>query len=72
MARHEHDCEHCKPLGEHGIYDLYFCEQHGSPTVIARFGPDGDYISGMCFADEGVLLVAKTRAVEAGYVTPSV
>lgn len=47
--RHQHDCDKCISLGEHNEYDLYYCEQGGLPTVIARFGPEGEYKSGMCF-----------------------
>ena len=66
--RHEHDCEKCKILGEFQEFDLYFCEQQiGGATVIARFGPDGDYSSGMCFADSMPELgEAKRRAIAAG------
>lgn len=72
MARYEHDCDQCKPLGVHDEFDLYFCEQHGMPTVIARFGVDGDYLSGMCFATDGPLREAKTRAIVAGFLMPNV
>jgi hypothetical protein len=72
MARYEHDCDQCKPLGAHDEFDLYFCEQHGMPTVIARFGADGDYLSGMCFATDGPLKEAKTRAIVAGFLMPNV
>ena len=69
--RYEHDCANCKPLGEFDEFDLYFCEQGGvGPTVIARFGPDGDYFSGMCFADAMPELgEAKRRAIAAGLLT---
>ena len=51
---HEHDCEDCKFLGnfedQHGRYDLYFCPQHGAPTLIARWSSNGpDYMSGLVF-----------------------
>jgi len=50
MARYEHDCANCIPLGEFEEYDLYFCDQGGvAPTVIARYGPYGDYHSGLYF-----------------------
>jgi len=71
MARYQHDCDQCKPLGEHEEYDLYFCEQNGSPTVIARFGLDGDYLSGLPVSNSGVLFVAKTRAIAAGLLAPN-
>jgi hypothetical protein len=69
--RYEHDCDHCKALGEFQEADLYFCEQGGvEPTVIARYSDDGpDYSSGMVFASvHPALGEAKRRAIEAGYL----
>lgn len=71
--RFAHDCSECVALGEYAEYDLYFCKQGGSPTVIARFGnEDGDYSSGLYEAGfESVwpeLAVAKQRATAAGYL----
>lgn len=52
VMRYQHDCNHCVPLGQYQENDLYYCDQHGMPTVIARYGNDGpDYTSGMGFAD---------------------
>ena len=54
--KHPHHCTECVFLGAH-IYesvwhDLYYCEQsRNMPTVIARYGPEGDYISGMQFVN---------------------
>lgn len=52
-----HDCQRCQFLGNYiltedkdfaGYYDLYWCEQLGTPTVIARWSCNGpDYMSGM-------------------------
>lgn len=68
-AQHEHDCDDCAFLGIHGDYDLYFCETN--PTVIARYGVDGDYISGLVFIPTmPILAEAAKRAVAAGLVTP--
>jgi hypothetical protein len=54
-------------LGEWKEFDLYFCPQHGVPTVIARYGPDGDYQSGLPAADAiPALGEAKRRAIAAG------
>lgn len=52
MAEIKHDCPCCKFLGSEFLkneqFDLYFCEQNGKiPTVIARWGEDGDYYSGL-------------------------
>lgn len=53
MKFHNHDCDCCKHLGseqkDDNAYDYYVCEQQGMPTVIARFGSDGDYFSGLLF-----------------------
>jgi len=47
---HEHDCSRCLFLGTHKSHDLYFCEQSGHPTVIARYSSKGsEYISGVEF-----------------------
>ena len=58
---HEHDCTTCQYLGSYeykgATYDLYFCNSQGlskTPTVIARYGEDGDYLSGMRFARSAV------------------
>ncbi len=71
--RYEHDCDCCKPLGIFGKFDLYFCSQPATektPTVIARFGKDGDYSSGLIFADFSPELgEAKRRAIAAGLLT---
>jgi len=68
--RYTHDCDACKPLGEFGNADLYFCAQLGIPTVIARFSSDGpDYTSGMEFAkSRNDLAEAKKRAIAAGHL----
>ncbi len=70
--RYKHDCDKCKPLGEFGTYDLYFCEQDGDPTVIARYGNDGhEYDSGLFLAPYiDYLTEAKKRAIEAGHLKP--
>lgn len=68
--RYHHDCDNCRPLGQFEEFDLYVCpEQVGGPTVIARFGLDGDYLSGLCFADTVPALgEAKRLAVAAGWL----
>jgi hypothetical protein len=51
--RHEHDCHRCDYLGRFKEYDLYIClrqqEYLDLSTVIARYGPQGEYRSGLCF-----------------------
>ena len=71
--RYKHDCEKCKPLGEFGSYDLYFCDHDSwvSPvTVIGRFGDKPEeYSSGMELAEYAPeLREAKKRALELGYL----
>ena len=49
---YEHDCNECTFLGNYECegteYDLYFCKQNDMiDTVIARFGTDASYMSGM-------------------------
>lgn len=81
----EHDCNECVFLGlfmskkyeasifDHRNYDLYFCNQGGLFTVIARYGNDGhSYISGLPFAKHGVvkpLCVARSLAIEKKLMT---
>ena len=66
--RYTHDCDCCVYLGNHDHYDLYFCGSE--PTVIARYGNDGqEYISGLVFAKPDktkALYIAKTIAIKQG------
>jgi hypothetical protein len=72
----KHDCEHCHFLGNvlagGKEVDLYFCNQAGMPTVIARYSDEGsDYASGMPFGhpvDGSIaeLMVARALAVRKG------
>ena len=58
---YKHDCPCCTFLGNYEVegtkYDLYHCEQSSmdTPTVIARFGTDGSYMSGMSFGMNDLL-----------------
>lgn len=66
--QHLHDCEECVFLGTHENYDLYYCS--ANPTVIARYGSEGDYISGLVFAERiPALNVAADRAITVGLLT---
>jgi hypothetical protein len=57
---HEHDCTSCVYLGSEEIeftdftekLDFYYCpDEAGIPhTIVARYGIDGDYYSGLGFA----------------------
>ena len=71
--RFQHDCDKCKPLGEFGDADLYFCPAQlvGGENVIARYSDDGgDYQSGMEFADKiPALGEARNRAIAARHMT---
>lgn len=72
-----HDCQHCTFLGHYysnlyngqfgSIADLYHCVQGGRlPTVIARFGNEGDqYLSGLN-SDLPALKEAQNRAKAQG------
>ena len=66
--QHTHDCDSCTFLGTSANYDLYHCGQEGSmPTVIARYGEDGSYKSGMYFASRDKELgEAKELAIAKG------
>lgn len=45
------DCKSCIFLGSFHEYDLYVCVS--APTIIARFGDAGEYISGLEMAMSG-------------------
>lgn len=67
--RFKHDCEHCKPLGEFGEADLYFCDTPWiGVTVVARYSDEeSDYVSGMELANfHGDIKEAKKRAIDGG------
>jgi len=76
VMRFQHDCKHCVPLGQYQENDLYYCDQHGCPTVIARYGNDGpEYTSGMGFAEIDprlsiALLMAKAMGLVSAVFTP--
>lgn len=66
-AMFQHDCDECIYLGSADRTrpnDLYVhVEQY--PTVIARYGVDGDYISGLEFAEHiPELALAVVRATK--------
>lgn len=65
--QYQHDCERCTFLGRFQNHDLYHCiDPH---TLIARFGEDGEYTSGLCFvAHIAVIREAGHRAVTAGLI----
>jgi hypothetical protein len=67
--KHEHDCDACVYLGSDQWYDYYFCPR-GDQTLIARYGPDGQYDSGMCFyGRNGSITEAGNRAIARGLIT---
>jgi len=47
--RFRHDCERCRFLGIYDEFDLWVHpkDTEGSPTVIARYGEDAEYVSGL-------------------------
>lgn len=63
--RYVHDCEQCKFLGLYEEYDLYFCDQNKfGPTVVARYGDEGDeYTSGLHMHTQA-LIEAEVRALD--------
>lgn len=60
--RWEHDCSDCTWLGPLNSADLYACITGYGPdnlkieTVIARYGPEGEYRSGLEFIDKDAAL----------------
>jgi hypothetical protein len=70
---HEHDCDNCTHLDSVTMdgtdYDLYFCPQGRRPTVIARFGKWGEYISGLDFSGEGILKEAAELSIQKGLLS---
>lgn len=71
---HRHDCESCVLLdsyyedGKH--YDLYFCKQGGiGDTVIARYGENEEYYSGLTFSSTNKhLKKAKELSEKLGFL----
>ena len=47
---HKHDCQSCIYLGTFGEDDLYY-HPGQRPTLIARYGIDGNYASGLIFGE---------------------
>lgn len=72
--RYQHDCDACVFLGYYGNVDLYCCNQHGHPTVIARYSSTGsDYSSGIVFARQvPALAVALERARKLGLISEEI
>jgi len=70
-ARYKHDCNHCVYLGHFDKYDLYVCPKHNTKTistVVARFGIDGDYNSGVtCIYKYDWATQAYNKALTKGY-----
>lgn len=80
----KHDCDRCTFLGRHTgddnhgngarTVDLYVCARNGViDTVISRHGTEGDYASGLIFAQMGLipsLVEALRRAKERGLKEP--
>lgn len=73
----QHDCDCCHFLGRHvdpdtaQPMDLYAHASGKIPTVIARTGPLGDYMSGLDFSYGRIaaLTEARRRAEDAGVLT---
>lgn len=70
VERFELEGPGCIYLGPHGRYDLYVHLRDGGSisTVIARYGPEGEYISGTAFINHyPELREAADRAIALGY-----
>ena len=48
---HIHDCSTCSYLGTFKEYDLYHHEGTYTSTIIARYGQDSEYLSGLVFGE---------------------
>lgn len=80
-VRYPHHCKECTFLGHYNGHDLYFCSQGLRPTVMARFGSDDQYVSGLPTAEHcstsddqdefRALRVALLIARDRGLVPPS-
>lgn len=69
---HKHDCIECEFLGTYPdhrhYYDLYYCDQAGIPTFIARWGDESKYYSGMSSVPQNnALSVAFARKIMKDY-----
>lgn len=70
---HVHDCDNCLYLGSHArdtrhTWDLYYCDQMGVPTYVARWGNDDKYDSGIGFITRhSVLALAFARHMSMQY-----
>ena len=77
----QHDCSFCNFLGNFNGHDLYHCKGV-SETLIARYGGDGDYVSGLVFsvpfrsaldgkihAPNPELAEARRRAIQLGLMS---
>lgn len=63
MPRFKHDCKYCTSLGQWNEYDLYHCSWTLTPTLIARYGTNGDYLSGIYQANDiAPIAIAFVRA----------
>ena len=70
VERFENEGPNCIYLGPNGNYDLYIHLTEGGSisTVIARYGPEGEYISGIPFISRyPQLREAADRALALGY-----
>jgi hypothetical protein len=76
MKNHVHDCNHCIYLGSDKENDYYYHYDNEYPilsTLICRYGPDGDYSSGLEFIMSNVgLNKALALGVQKGVFTSDV
>lgn len=67
---HEHDCDRCRYLGSDTEYnfDYYYCPSE--PTLVARYGVDGQYMSGIAFYQSNPHInKAGNLAIESGLLS---
>jgi hypothetical protein len=70
---HIHDCSNCQYLGSSNDHDYYFCFSKEYPilsTLIARFGENGDYSSGLEFVMSNTELNVALRLASEQNVLP--
>ena len=63
--RYQHDCDNCRYLGEYNEYDLYYCPQGGYPTVLARYGNQGEEYTSGFNSTHPALIEARARYQDA-------
>ena len=69
-----HDCKRCVFLGHYHTatdrYDLYYCTEYGTPTVLARYGSgESEYTCGIFLAPlNHPIAIAREMAERRGLI----